>query len=68
MKAAVYVDSKQQASLQGFGTEQCTSKWCCLFDYGTIFTHVSEKFKLSGNQEGKKQVIFFTIAPLTTNE
>uniref|UniRef100_A0A671K1R9 Sortilin-related receptor n=1 Tax=Sinocyclocheilus anshuiensis TaxID=1608454 RepID=A0A671K1R9_9TELE len=27
------------------------------YDYGTTFTQVSEKFQLSGDQEGKKQVI-----------
>ncbi|XP_066518769.1 sortilin-related receptor isoform X1 [Hoplias malabaricus] len=27
------------------------------YDYGTTFTHISEKFKLSGEKESKKQVI-----------
>lgn len=62
---------RQQSSLLGFGTEPLFQQCIRLkfdmvlfilqvyvsYDYGTTFTHVSEKFQLSGDQEGKKQVI-----------
>ncbi|XP_073673926.1 sortilin-related receptor [Garra rufa] len=38
-------------------TDPKTSSVYVSYDYGTTFTHVSEKFKLSGDLEGKKQVI-----------
>uniref|UniRef100_A0A673KBJ0 Sortilin-related receptor n=1 Tax=Sinocyclocheilus rhinocerous TaxID=307959 RepID=A0A673KBJ0_9TELE len=38
-------------------TDPKTSSVYVSYDYGTTFTQVSEKFKLSGDQKGKKQVI-----------
>ncbi|XP_059389149.1 sortilin-related receptor-like isoform X1 [Carassius carassius] len=38
-------------------TDPKTSSVYVSYDYGTTFTHMSEKFKLSEDQEGKKQVI-----------
>ncbi|XP_051965527.1 sortilin-related receptor-like [Xyrauchen texanus] len=38
-------------------TDPKTSSVYVSYDYGTTFTHISERFKLSGDKEGKKQVI-----------